>query len=301
MTKYFNYILGRSALALMTLVLLGSSPAKASHEIEGCDWVCDTNCTGQSNCATAESGACQLDTDITCGTGEGPILLKSGTDLDMHGKVLTCESGVTCGDAVVMQANNSKVFNGTSSEAIITGHFADGVDCGGLAGSEVVGITIENTLTGINNCKKVLNNVIKGVGRTYLTGNWGITHPGVTSSADLIQGNYIEGKLYGILLSGDNRPTVEKNVIHTTHYGSCAIRITNSDSEAKVQENTILGTGNGGFTGVKKIVCLPNPVPTGTTFAQNVCNEDHADCVPCTETVVAGDNVCAPFTSPFLP
>jgi hypothetical protein len=304
-----NRTLGSVARAglLAAAWLLGSYPALATHDITSCNDFCDTDCTGQgSNCRTADGGACQLSGGqsgvIVCGAGDGPIRLKNGTNLDMHGFTIQCADGVNCGDAIVMESTGSKVYNGVSNgEAVITGGFLVGVNCGLYNSSEVIGITVAKTVVGIKDCKRVLNNVVKTLGRTYLTGNWGIQTSGVTATGDVIEGNYIEGHLYGIYIAGTTKPTVQDNVIHTTHYGACGVQITNSGSEAKILGNTVLGTGNGGFTGVKKIICLPSPAPTGAEFSGNVCNEDHPDCISCTQTEVGGNTLCVPFTSPFLP
>jgi hypothetical protein len=294
--------------AVGTVVLLGwTLPANATHEVVSCNDFCATNCSGQgSNCRTAVSGSCLLSPGpsgvLVCNAGEGPIHLKDGTDLDMHGHTIKCADGVDCGDAIVMDSTGSSVYNGVStSEAVITGGFIIGVNCGAFNNTSVIGIKISKVIMGIANCKTVLNNVVRDLGRTYLAANWGIYTVGITASGDDIRDNYIEGRLYGIQIDGTTKPTVQNNVIHTTHYGSCGIRLTNSGSQAKLLDNTVLGTGNAGFTGVRKVICLPSPAPTAAQFSGNLCDEDHPDCIPCTQTLVGSSNVCVPMTAPYLP
>jgi hypothetical protein len=289
-----------SGSAVIGLVLLGSTlPAQANHIFFGCGKTCEVDCDDAPypDCIEAEGGKCILGENIECNSTTIPaVRLRDGMDLDLDGHTITCATGVNCHNGVQMDSGSaSKVVNNASSEAVITGGFWAGVECNLLAGSEVTGIRIVNTLVGVDNCKTVKNNVITGLGRNFLTLNFGIQTTGVTASGDEISGNYIADKSWGIYISGTDAVEASGNVLHTSLWTNCGVNLT-ANSEAIIEGNTFLGVGNAGFGSTRKIICLPNPEPTDTTYSGNICDRDHPDCAAC----IAGHR-CMPFTAPFVP
>ena len=287
-----------SSIVLVFFSGIVSTAALGQNNITDCNDFCDIDCSGQGDhCKTAVQGECEVTASVlTCGAGEGPILLKSGTDLDLNGQTIECESGVNCGDAIKMEDTNSRIYNSDSVPATITGRFGDGVDCGGFNGSKVEGITIHNSYVGIRNCKIIEENVITGIGRIDLfTANYGVVSSGVTTSGDTVQRNYFEGKLVPIRYTGDGKPKIRDNVIHTDHYGLWVFDVSDSDSEPTIESNIVLGTGSA-LSGTRLIVRLPSPPPSGaTSISGNICNEDHNDCQNCQD-----DGHCVAYESPFL-
>jgi len=293
-SRYFSWS------AVLGLLLLGwALPAHAGHTFFACGKTCEVDCDDApyADCVEAEGGKCVLGQDIVCSSTTTPaVRLRDGMDLDMAGSSITCASGVDCQHGVQMESGSgSKVVNSSSDEALITGGFHSGVYCGLTASSEVTGIRIVNTIVGVNDCKTVKNNVITGIGRTFLTLNFGIQTSGVTASGDLISGNYVADKSWGIYISGTDAVEASGNVVHTTGWSNCGVNLT-SGSEAIVEANTFLGVGNAGFGSTRKVICVPSPEPTGTEYSGNICDRDHPDCAAC----ISGGR-CMPFTAPFVP
>jgi hypothetical protein len=287
-------------IATLALGLLGwPVTARASHTFSDCFVTCEVDCDDPGsgpNCHEAEGGECILSADITCNSTTTPVVrLRDGMNLDMDGHTITCDASGGCHNGVQIEGNGSKVYNSAApQEAAIKGGFWAGVECNLYPGSEVDGIRIENTLIGLRNCKIVKNNAIVGLGRTYLTANWGIQTQGVTSGSDLISGNYFADKNRAILITGTNAVEARDNVIHTTGWSACGVELT-TGSQAVLKGNTFLGVGNAGFGTTRKVICVPTPEPTGVTYSGNVCDRDHPDCAAC---IAAGR--CMPFTAPFV-
>ena len=297
--SFENRLLAFSAGLL--LVSLGwATPAQASHTISTCQATCEVDCDDPGsgpNCHEAEGGECLVATDLTCSSTTQPaIVLEDGMDLDLDDHYITCASGVNCSDGIDITSSGSKVYNGSSGEAGVLGKFFYGVDCNLHGNSQVLGIRIEDSLVGVKDCKTVKQNVIVGLGRTYLTVNWGIQTAGVTNTGDLISENYFADKSRAVFVAGDKKVEVNDNIIHTTGWGACAVELASSTSEAIAKRNTILGVGNAGFGSTREIFCLPATEPTGINLFGNVCNRDHPDCAACG---TAG--FCEEFVAPFLP
>lgn len=297
MTSTSRYI---SVATMLALLLFGAAlPAYASHAIFACGKVCEADCDDfpYPDCVEAEGGECYLYNNVETNSTTTPcVRLRDGMDLNMNGKTITCQSGVDCHHAVQMESGSGgRVKNDSTTEALITGRFFAGVECQLLPSSDVTGIRIVDTLVGVSNCKTVKNNVITGLGRTYLTGNFGISTSGVTASGDLLQENYIADKSYGIYINGTDAVEARDNVLHTTMWTQCGVALTAS-SEAVINGNTFLGVGNAGFGTTRKIICLPNPEPTQDVYSGNICDKDHPDCAAC----ISGGR-CMPFTAPFVP
>lgn len=286
--------------AVVLFVLGWSAPSHAGHSILTCEATCEVDCDDPGsgpNCHEAEGGECILATDITCSSTTDPaIVLRDGQDLDMDDHDINCQSGVNCATGVFMEDSGSKVQNLSSGEAGILGKFFYGVDCDLNGSSQVLGIRIEDSLVGVKDCKTVKQNVITGLGRNYLTLNWGIQTEGVTVSGDLISDNYFADKSRSIWVTGDDKVEANDNVIHTSGWGACAVELATSNSRTIAQGNTIQGIGNAGFGSIKEIFCLPTVEPTGISLSGNLCNRDHPDCAAC---ITAG--FCEPFVAPFLP
>jgi hypothetical protein len=287
--------------AMLGFLVLGwTGSSDASHSFDTCQITCEADCDdGGSgpNCHEAEGGECILTDDIECNSTTVPVVrLRDGTDLDLNGNTITCQANVDCHDAVSMLSSGSKVYDSDVGEGAIVGRFFHGVDCALNATSEVTGIKIVDTLVGVQNCKTIKQNVITGLGRTFLTGNWGIITEGVTASGDLISKNYIADKSAAIFISGADTVEASENVFHTSTWTSCAVELASSSATAQVLTNTVFGVGNVGAGSTRKIFCLNPTEPTGIEIAGNLCDEDHPDCQNCQD-----DGFCEPFDAPFLP
>jgi hypothetical protein len=287
-------------VALSVLILGSPVTSSADDTIDTCQATCETNCAdGGSgpNCHEAVSGRCTLIDDLTCSsTTTASIRLRDGTDLDMNGHTITCAANVDCTSAVEMNAANSKVINLDPGEAEITGGYVYGVNCGLTSGSEVTGIKITNTIVGAQDCKTVKNNVITGLGRLYIVGNWGVTTNGVSASGDVISQNYIADKYTGVLVYGDDAVEVSENTIQTTSYGVCGVQLYSAGSTADVLNNIIFGVGQPVFGATPMIFCLNATPPTGADLAGNQCDVDHPDCDDCQDA-----EHCLPPIAPWVP
>jgi hypothetical protein len=286
------------AAAVGLLAFGWSDTSHASANINVCQATCESNCAdGGSgpNCFEAASGRCTMIADLTCSSTTDPVIkLRDGTDLDMNGHTIGCSANVDCGDAIVMEAANSHVENLDPGEAAIDGRFIDGVDCGLNSGSEVTGIRISNTIVGIRDCKTVEKNVVTGLGRVYLAGNWGVVTNGVTASSDVISENYIADKYTAVLVYGNDDVEVSENVVQTSAYTVCGTQLDSSGATASVVDNYYFGVGQAVFGATRKIFCLNATPPTGVTLGGNVCDVDHPDCATCQSS-----GACFPVIAPY--
>lgn len=300
-----NFRFLRHIFWLTAVVLLGWTPISWGNNILNCEQCCADNCnnctygSGSDDCVLAQSGLCDLETDITCDDTDNGILLIQGNDLDMDGHTITCtETTTTCRSAVRMDSSNNKLFNSEGAglppdpinEAIITGPFDTSVDCQGKTGSTVEGITVEvegSLGFGIIRCRKVQNNVIRTA--PGKSGFAGIQLLGI-GNTDFIKRNYIEGDVArGIRVFGSKSIDVEENVIYTSDGVDIAIEIS-TITPAEILDNTIIGNRTNGqaITGGT----------ASTSFKGNFCSKDHPDCQDNTDDCI-DTNKCVHRVSPF--
>jgi hypothetical protein len=294
----------RSVLAGAALLhaLLLASPADANHIIQACGEYCTTSCPDPlpPGCRQTQSGSCILGGDFTCTSGQR-ITLQGGAHLDMDGHSLTCVSSQCSGGAIKMEASSSKVFNSDpTSPGVIQGPFINGVECGGLANSEVDGITIHDVLFGTYDCRKVHHNLI-GRALLYAFGiNVGI-YSATFANTDFIRENYLQDRAFAVWIgNGDFNVDIEDNVIETTPGASpsagaaIAFNFSTSTSDAVVRRNVVLGTGATIYgSPFPQIFSAPGTL-SQATFESNVCGRAHPDCSNC-----QGQGYCLTPQSPF--
>jgi len=300
------------ALTIFATFMILPSLAIAVQSVTSCDFECSQNCelTEDLVCCTNEIG-------FIC-DGNGPILLKSGVNLDLNGYRLEsicgnlycsgdgggdptrcfedsdCPASETCDDrpqcnpnvsnAVKMDTNGSEVKNtgGNHGTAGILGPFQNGVWCQGKTSSEVTGIRILGSKNAITQCAKSEKNVLIG---NFDTGQ-GVTVVGIANS-DFIRNNYIEGFRDAVVHNGTTDIDIADNVIVLGP--GYAVSGIGGGSNATIEDNFLMGEGKtGGFA--------PTVInSTSTTISDNVCDSAHEDCDDC-----KSDGDCLSPDPPFV-
>ena len=256
----------RSAALVVALVLglcVLAAPVQAQQVVTGCPFTCTSDC--------------ELQSDVVC-FGQSAIILSGGADLDLNGHTIDCFEfpGVPCHSAVAIVNANSEIADSGSPKGAITGRFDIAIDCLGKKNSRVVGVRISDADTGLLNCAQMVGNVITTIHDPILSISAGIYTGTVPNSTNYIKGNYLQGYIRGMLVSGPKPVTVAGNTIVLGRTAQTAnivgISVAGSSSSGTVVEhNSVIGTDP------------INPIVGNltATFTDNRCDTTNSKCANC--------------------
>jgi hypothetical protein len=268
----------RSAAVVASLTLVTAPAWAVPQPINDCDDIC--------------TGDCELTKDLLCCQsgcdGTGPIQVRNGADIDLHGHSIKCggtgifpNNGVcynSTNSAIDIQANGSVVKNTQTTESRIwgehnVGYWIYAVTCNSKSLSKVSGIKVQNTqLAGLLNCAQVENNAIIAPEHS---GGPAVQTSGVADS-DFISSNYIDGYYYGIKVTGIKGVSVDHNIIYTalfdgsSEYGIDVSGASGAGASLDVTSNMVMG-----------LVGTPIVGNASNDFVDNYCHVDNPSCAAC--------------------
>lgn len=268
-----------------------------TNQIDGCNQTCETDCTSKGTSCRQASGSpskCVLSSNITCTSGDGPIEIASGHDLDLSGHTITCSETdpANCAyAAILLGASGSKVTD-TAGGSVISGRFRWGVNCSSKTSSIVEKLTINDSIYAIADCQTVRNNVIGPTSQyTIYATNYGIFTSGI-SNTDSITENYIESRVLPIISTSTYALDVQKNVIKGTGLSAIWLAYGQTDSYGTAKFNIIFGD----FTSSGTVFSSPSGTHDHVSYDGNFCDPDLAGS-GCTNCISSGR--CMPYAAPF--
>ena len=251
------------SLALMAGAGLATATAASAYNVSACGALID-----------ASTGNATLQANLTYNGSAACLQVKDGVNLDLHGHTITCQTGSTCGQAVLcptVGSNASSLVNsGVGSDTItdISGRFTVAVkNCGSVKNLKIVDATTAIFFDDgtSSNGQDFTGNVIESH-----TGGTGIDVK-IEDSGDTISDNRITGGDIGIHLikgrSVANGAYVRDNIIRKAAVAGISCSLTSNDY-FRIETNAITDGGSGS---------VPFSLSgTHATYTSNICEDEGA-------------------------